>query len=81
MDANKHEKICEAYWGIRSRVREDPEYARLYAGLEALEPRYEAVLENLPIADREVIDCYIRFRESMASRLLEYACGELLPGP
>ena len=34
----EHEELCRRYWDLRDRVRSDPEYARLTAQLDALEP-------------------------------------------
>lgn len=78
MDMNKHDKICEAYWKLHGQVQADPEYARMLQELEELTPRYEDVLKTLPEETQTVIERYILIRESMNSRMLEYACGELL---
>ncbi len=78
MDENKHDQICTAYWDIYGRVLEDPEYALLLDRLEELKPQYEAVLGTLPIEAQEIIERVILVRESMASRMLECACKEML---
>ena len=84
MDINKHDKhdeICRAYWDIRDRVRQDPEYARMQEALEELTPMYEALLKKLPAMDRELLERYILLRESLNSRTLEWACGRFLFPP
>lgn len=80
MDINKHDKICEVYWKIHGEVYKDPEYARMLEELEKLTPHYEAVLKTLPDEAQTVIERYILLRESMSSRMLECACGEMLFG-
>ena len=78
MDVEKHDKICEAYWDIRARVQGDPEYARMAAMLEELNPQYEALLETLPTESRQLMERCILLRESMGSRMLEWACEKIL---
>ena len=78
MDINKHDKICEAYWKICGEVQDDLEYAWMRAELEKLEPRYDAILKTLDAESQRVMEHYILLRESMGSRMLEWACGELL---
>ena len=71
------ELLCQSYWDLMDRVRTDPEYARLNAMLQELEPRYEALLAALPEQDRSFLDRYITLRESMGRRTLEFACNTL----
>ena len=78
MDMEKHDNICQMYWNIRERVQDDPEYARMRAALEALTPAYEAALNTLPQETQLLFERYILLRESMNSRILEYACEQLL---
>lgn len=78
MDFSKHDKICDLYWDIRARVQHDPEYARIFAALEELMPQYEAILKTLDDETQAVIERYILIRESMNSRMLEWACKEML---
>lgn len=80
MDTVKYDLICKAYWEIWNRTQSDPEYARLRAELAALETQYEAITQDLPEAQREIIERYITLRESMNRRMLECACEELLFG-
>ena len=78
MDFNKHDKVCQAYWDIRARVQADGEYARMREELNNLESQYAATLKKLPVKDRELVERYILLRESMSSRMLEWACEQKL---
>ena len=78
MDVEKHEKICDLYWDIRAKVQNDPEYARMQEELKNLEQQYATTLKKLPIKDRELMERYILLRESMGSRMLEWACEKIL---
>ena len=78
MDMKNHDKVCEAYWDIRARVQDDGEYARMQEMLKGLEPQYAAALKKLPVKDRELVERYILLRESMSSRMLEWACEQIL---
>ena len=73
-----HDKVCQAYWDIRARVQDDGEYARMQEMLRDLEPQYAAALKKLPVKDRELVERYILLRESMSSRMLEWACEQKL---
>ena len=74
MDVKNYDKVCQAYWNIRTRVQDDGEYARMQAELKKLEPQYAAALKKLPGKDRELIERYILLRESLSSRMLEWVC-------
>ena len=78
MDIDKHDKICEAYWNIHDEIQTDPEYARMRSELEALTAQYDAVLKSLSVKNRELLERCILLRESMNSRMLEWACGKML---
>ena len=78
MDMKNHDKVCQAYWDIRARVQDDGEYARMREMLKDLEPLYAATLKKLPVKDRELVERYILLRESMSSRMLEWACEQIL---
>ena len=78
MDMKDHDKVCQAYWDIRARVQDDAEYARMREMLRDLEPQYAAALKKLPVKDRELVERYILLRESMSSRMLEWACEQIL---
>ena len=68
------EQLCEHYWAIREAVRSDPEYARLTAELDAMEPRWEAIASSLSEPDRADVERYILLRENRNLRMLEFAC-------
>ena len=76
MDAATHERIVKAYWDLWEQVQSDPEYSWLRSELEAMEPRYEAILASLPEEDRLTLDHYITLRENLNRRMLEFACRE-----
>ena len=78
MDVEKHDKICDLYWDIRAKVQDGPEYARMAAMLEELNPQYEALLETLPTESRQLMERCILLRESMSSRMLEWGCEKIL---
>ena len=78
MDMKDHDKVCQAYWDIRARVQDDAEYARMREELNNLESQYAATLKKLPVKDRELVERYILLRESMSSRMLEWACEQKL---
>ena len=46
--------------------------------LKNLEQQYATTLKKLPIKDRELMERYILLRESMGSRMLEWACEKIL---
>ena len=68
------EQFCARYWAIRAAVESDPEYARLTAELDAMEPRWEAILAPLCESDRADVERYILLRENRNLRMLEFAC-------
>ena len=70
------EQFCARYWGIREAVRSDPEYARLTAELDAMEPRWEAIAAALSETDRADVERYILLRENRNLRMLEFACEQ-----
>lgn len=72
----KQEQFCARYWAIREAVQSDPEYARLTAELDAMEPRWEAILAPLSESDRAAAERYILLRESRNLRMLEFACEQ-----
>ena len=74
MEANKQDQLCKTYWDIWESCQTDPEYARLLADLEELEPMYLNILGGLSRDCREVLDDYLTLREHMSRRMLEYAC-------
>ena len=76
MDAATHERIVKAYWDLWEQVQSDPEYSWLRSELEAMEPRYEAILASLSEEDRLTLDRYITLRENLNRRMLEFACRE-----
>ena len=69
-----HQQLCTRYWAIREAVRSDPEYARLTAELDAMEPRWEAIASSLSEPDRADVERYILLRENRNLRILEFAC-------
>jgi hypothetical protein len=73
------EQLCARYWAIREAVRSDPEYARLTAQLDALEPRWEQLLAPLSDDDRAVIEQFVLLRENRNLRMLEFACEQITP--
>ena len=77
MAFDEHEKFCARYWAIREAVRSDPEYARLTAQLDALEPRWEQLLAPLSDDDRAAVERYLLLRENRNLRMLEFACDRL----
>ena len=68
------EQLCARYWAIRAAVESDPEYARLTAELDAMEPQWEAIASALSETDRAALERYILLRESRNLRMLEFAC-------
>ena len=72
------EQFCARYWAIREAVESDPEYARLTAELEAMEPRWEEILSSLSETDRAAAERYILLRESRNLRMLEFVCEQEL---
>lgn len=78
MESINHDRIIKRYWDLWAQVQSDPEYARLRSELEAMEPRYEAILSTLPEPDRAALDRYITLRESMNRRMLEISCEGLV---
>lgn len=79
MKSYNDKKVCKTYWDIRERCQRDPEYAALEEILAELEPQYQAVLGTLPPDAQALLDAYIRCRETMGRRMLEFACAELGP--
>ena len=76
MEFDAHEKLCARYWAIREAVQSDPEYVRLTAELDAMEPRWEAIASSLSDNDRTALERYILLRESRNLRMLEFACEQ-----
>ena len=70
------EQFCARYWAIREGVQSDPEYARLTAELEAMEPQWEAIAATLSDNDRAAVERYILLRENRNLRMLEFACEQ-----
>ena len=70
------EQFCARYWAIRAAVQSDPEYAALTAELDAMEPRWEAILSSLSDRDRAEAERYILLRENRNLRMLEFACEQ-----
>ncbi len=78
----KKERIRQKYWELWDRAQRDPEYAAMFAEMDRLERRYEAVLEQLPNFSEDTIRDYVSQCEGMSRRMLELACEELLfPSP
>ena len=76
MEQNKHDMMVKAYWDLWEQVQSDPEYSWLRSELEAMEPRYEAILASLSEEDRLTLDRYITLRENLNRRMLEFACEQ-----
>ena len=74
LKAVDQEQLCARYWAIRAAVQSDPEYARLTAELDAMEPQWEAIASALSEPDRAALERYILLRESRNLRMLEFAC-------
>ena len=74
MKQKEQERTAAVYWELWRSCQTDPEYARLLAELEALEPVYQGIFSTLPRESQEVLDRYITLREHMGRRMLEYAC-------
>ena len=78
MDEATHDRICEAYRVIWEQVQADPEYVHLLVEAARLEELYETAVAGLTQEEREAVELYLTCRESMARRMLEVACEEIV---
>ena len=63
-------------WAVWTKGQSDPQYARLYQQMFALEARFEEVVSRLETSDQDVIWDYVMLCEDMSWRMLEFACEE-----
>ena len=63
-------------WAVWTKGQSDPQYARLYQQMSALEARFEEVVSRLETSDQDVIWEYVLPCEDMSWRMLEFACEE-----
>lgn len=63
-------------WAVWTKGQSDPQYARLYQKMFALEARFEEVVSRLETSDQDVIWDYVMHCEDMSWRMLEFACEE-----
>ena len=63
-------------WAVWTKGQSDPQYARLYQQMFALEARFEEVVSRLETSDLDVIWDYVMHCEDMSWRMLEFACEE-----
>lgn len=62
-----------ANYQITELAKTDETYRQLLAVCQALEPEYLAVMEKLPLADREVLERYISACEEKEHRFAQLA--------
>ena len=74
----RQELIRQKYWQVWNRTQSDPEYARMFAEMAHLEAQFEAVMEQLPHDQQDIIRDFVMHCEDMSRRMLECACEELL---
>ena len=63
-------------WDIWTKGQSDPEYARLFQQMFALEERFEAVVSKLDDETEDIIRDYVMHCKAMSWRMLEFACEE-----
>ena len=63
-------------WAVWTKGQSDPQYARLYQQMSALEARFEEVVSRLETSDQDEIWDYVMHCEDMSWRMLEFACEE-----
>lgn len=63
-------------WAVWKKGQSDPEYARLYQQMYALEDQFEEVVSQLDDTVQDVIRDYVMHCEAMSWRMLEFACEE-----
>lgn len=61
-------------WAVWTEGQSDPEYAKLYQQMYALEAKFEEVVSQLDIPVQDVIWDYVMHCEAMSWRMLEFAC-------
>ena len=68
-------------WQVWETGQSDPQYQTMLMKMRILERKYDAVLQTLPEAQRDIVCDYVALCEEMSWRMLETACEILTKTP